>query len=447
MSMKHKVEARCFLVRHYWNTFRRYWRNRDQLGGDVFREYEAEFLPAALEIQEKPVSPTLRVTAKVLILLVVVAVGWAVLGHMDIVVSATGEIIPHDRTKTIASVETASVRGIHVVEGQSVKRGDLLVELDTSTADAEHDKAVVNSSEALLQIARAKALISALDTQQPPRLASVAGVSPQKLAETQHHLDGVYRDYVAKLQRIDGAIRRYTETLALATQRAADYKELAKNHDVPMHTYLEKEQERADLEGQLTDAKSQRSVLIAETRRQAYDARSEADRILGVSRQDAARNAVRSTLLKLRAPVDGVVQQLNVYTVGGVVQSAQPLMKIVPKEDTVEVEALIENKDVGFVEVGQVAAVKIDAYEYTKYGVINAKVVHVSPDAVKDEKRGLLYSVILQLDKPSITVKGRVMPLSSGMTVKADIKTGTRRVAEYFLSPLLQHKRESLNER
>ncbi|MDD2500168.1 MAG: HlyD family type I secretion periplasmic adaptor subunit [Geobacter sp.] len=447
MSFKHKTEARVFLLQHYWKTFQKYWKNRKQLGGELFREYEAEFLPAALEIQEKPVSPTLRVTAKVLVLLIGVTVCWAIFGHMDIVVSATGEVIPHERTKAIASVETASVRKIHVIEGQQVKRGDILIELDTSASDAEYDKAVVNSSEALLQIARSKALVASVDNQQPPKLAPVAGVSPRKMQETQHHLDGIYRDYIAKLQRIDSSIRRYTETLELATRRAADYKELAKNHDVPMHAYLEKEQERADLEGQLADARNQRMVLMAETRRQAYDARSEADRTLGVARQDAARNAARSTLLKLRAPIDGTIQQLNVYTIGGVVQAAQPLMKLVPKEDKVEVEAMIENKDVGFVESGQLAAVKIDAYEYTKYGVINAKVVHVSPDAVKDEKRGLLYSVILQLDKPTITVKGREMPLSSGMTVKADIKTGTRRVAEYFLSPLLQHKRESLNER
>ncbi len=122
-------------------------------------------------------------------------------------------------------------------------------------------------------------------------------------------------------------------------------------------------------------------------------------------------------------------------------------MKIVPKEDTIEVEAMLENKDIGFVEVGHIAAVKIDAFEYTKYGTIPARVVHVSSDAIKDEKKGLLYSVVLALDKSTISVKGHDMPLSAGMSVRADIKTGSRRVIEYFLSPLLQHKRESLNER
>lgn len=447
MSMKHKMEARAFLLKHYWNTFSRFWKSRDQLGGNLFKEQEAEFLPAALEIQEKPVSPTLRVTAKVLILFVIFLIGWAVFGHMDIVVNATGEVIPHDRTKTIAAVETASVKALHVVEGQAVKKGDVLIELDASESDAEHNKAKSNATEAILQIARSKAMIAAIESRKPPKLPPMAGIPAQKLLETQGHLDSQYRDFITKLQRTEGMIARYSEALPLITQQAKDYRELSKNHDVPVHAYLEKEQQRVDLEGQLNDAKNQRAALIAEVKRTAYDGRSDADRVLGAAQQDAARNAAHSKLLKLTSPVDGTVQQLTVFTIGGVVPAAQPLMKIVPKEDTVEVEAMLENKDIGFVDEGQVASVKVAAYEYTKYGVIPAKVIHVSRDAIKDEKRGLLYSVTLLLDKPTISVKGQDMPITAGMSVNVDIKTGTRRVIEYFLSPLIQHKRESLNER
>lgn len=447
MSMKHRLEARGFLLKHYGKTFAHYWKNRKQLGGNLFKEQEAEFLPAALEIQEKPVSPTLRITAKVLIALIIVLVGWAVFGQMDIVVNATGEIIPHNRTKTIASVETASVRALHVVEGQAVRQGDLLIELDTSAPDAEHDKAVSNETEARLQIARCRAMIAAIESRTTPRLHAISGISPQKLREAQNYLDGQFRDFMARLHRVEGSITRYSESLALIAQRVADYKELAQNHDVPMHAYLEKEQERTDLEGQLNDAKNQRTALIAEAKRNAYDGQADADKILGQARQDALRNAAHSKLLNLTAPIDGTVQQLVAYTVGGVVPAAQPLMKIVPKQDKIEVEAMLENKDIGFIEVGQPAAVKIDAFEYTKYGVIPARVVHVSSDAIKDEKKGLLYSVILALDKSSISGNGHDMPLGTGMSVRADIKTGSRRVIEYFLSPLLQHKRESLNER
>jgi len=115
-----------------------------------------------------------------------------------------------------------------------------LIELDASAADAEHDKAQSTATEASLQIARSKAMIAAIENRRPPQISNIAGIPKQKLLETQGHLESQYRDFITKLQRIEGAIARYSETLALATKRAADYKELAQNHDVPMHTYLEK---------------------------------------------------------------------------------------------------------------------------------------------------------------------------------------------------------------
>jgi hemolysin D len=447
MSVKHKLAAYAELVRHYRQIFRHHWQNRHHLGENIFKEDEAEFLPAALSLQERPVSPTLRLTAKILMALVAFLLLWSVFGRMDIVVSAAGKIISRERTKSIASVEVASVTALHVVEGQAVKKGELLIELDASAADAEHDKAMNSVTEAMLQIARAKAMIEAVDRLKPPRLGPVAGVEPARLQEAQLHLTGQYQDFLARLRRLDGAIARYSQALPLATQQALDYKDLSQTRDVAVHAYLEKEQARVDLEGQLVEAENQRAALLAETRRAAYDAQAEGEKIIGAARQDALRAKAHSRLLKLTSPVDGTVQQLMVHTIGGVVPAAQPLMVIVPEEDRLEVEAMLENKDVGFVEEGQVAAVKIDAFEYTKYGTIPARVVHVSRDAIKDEKRGLIYSVIIALDKSAVSVKGREMELSAGMSVRVDIKTGTRRVIEYVLSPLIQHAKESLHER
>lgn len=448
MNLRHRAAAYGVLLRRYGQVFKSSWKNRDRLKENLFREDEAEFLPAVLSIQEKPVSPALRLTTKVLVLLVLVILGWSIFGRMDIVVNVVGEVIPHERTKTIASVEISVVRAIHVTEGQVVKKGDLLVELDASTADAERDKALVTESEAALQSCLSRGMIEAIESGRPPQMpASLPGVSAGRLAEARHQLDSQFRDFTTKLQRLEGAITRYAEALPLVAQQARDYKELAENHDVPMHAYLEKEHQRVEVEGQLVDAKNQKEALIAEIRRTAYDHKAEAVKIIGAARQDVRKNEVRSRYLQLTAPVDGTVQQLTLYTVGGVVAPAQPLMKIVPREDNVEVAAMLENKDVGFVVEGQAAAVKIDAFDYTKYGVLPARVAHVSRDAIKDEKRGLLYSVVLALDKTTIRTKDREVPIGPGMSVRADIKTGNRRVFEYFLSPLVQHTRESLNER
>jgi hemolysin D len=163
--------------------------------------------------------------------------------------------------------------------------------------------------------------------------------------------------------------------------------------------------------------------------------------------QEHLKADTRGKLMKLTSPVDGTIQQLGVHTVGGVVTPAQPMMVIVPRDNALEVEAFVENKDVGFVKAGQDAEVKIETFQYTKYGTIHAKVISVSHDAINDEKRGLIYLARVKMDRSTINVDGSEVNLSPGMAVSAEVKTGKRRVIEYFLSPLLQYGHESLRER
>lgn len=447
MSLKFRVQAYKELLHRYKAIFAHHWQHRHQFSGKLLAEHEAEFLPAALSLQAKPVSPAVRLLAKTMMALVAVLIAWSILGKIDIVVNAAGKVIPNGYTKTIASVDVASVRALYVEEGKQVKAGDILIELDSSASDAERDKATGDHAMAFLQAARAKALIEAIDGGRPPHFPPIDHVPADKWQAEQLHLEGQYRDHVAKLKRIEGDIAHYREALPLATQRAADYKALLSDHDVSYHAWLEKEQGRVDLASQLSDAKNQRNALIAETRRIAYDQLTEGNKAAAAFQQDALRSDAHSKLLKLTAPVDGTVQQLDVHTVGGVVSAAKPLMQIVPIETRVEVEAFFENKDVGFVQEGHTAEVKIDAFEYTKYGTVTGKVTHVSRDAIADEKKGLIYSTKITLDKSTIAVEGKEMPLSAGMSVNVEIKTGERRIIEYVLSPLMRHKRESLNER
>lgn len=447
MSLRHRTQAWGGLLRRYGSAFAYFWRLRHGMRSNFFNQQEAEFLPAGLSLQEAPDSATLKWTARLLMALVAFALLWAVFGRVDIVVNANGKIIPSARTKTIGSVDVASVRALHVAEGQEVHAGDLLVELDSSSSDAEHDKAAEALVQARLQVARSQAMLDALDRPHAPKLGTVAGVSREQLQLAQLHLDGQYQDFQARLSRIDGDIASYGAALPLATRRALDYKALSGDHTVSEHAWLEKEQARVDLEGKWLDATNQRAALIAQTRKEAHDALTEGQKIVAASTQDLRRAGEHSKLLKLTAPVDGTVQQLTLHTVGGVVPAAQPLMQIVPRENVVEVEAYLHNKDVGFVQAGQEAAVKIEAFDYTKYGTVEARVKHVSQDAITDEKQGLVYAVKIALEKNTIFVDGKHLPLSAGMSVDVEIKTGTRRVIEYVLSPLMQHQREALHER
>jgi hemolysin D len=402
-----------------------------------FKAHEAEFLPAALSIQAQPVSPAGRWVARMLMLLMVVVLAWSMLGHVDIIVNAQGNIIPDGHTKSISSVEVASVRTLNVKEGQAVKAGEVLIELDTRVSDSERDKSEGDRQTAWLQAERSRSLLRAIDTGQTPSLHLTSqqslAIDPHRVQDAQRHLQDQWRDYQAKLMRLEGQIIHYRQALPLAMQRAQDYAELAKSNDVSQHAWLEREQLRIELEGQLTNARDQLAAVIADTRKTAQEALNEANRLAASSAQDVHKATVRGELLKLVSPVDGTVQQLTVHTVGGVVPAAQALMQVVPRLATVEMQAFIENK--------------IDAFEYTKYGTIAGKVSHVSKDAIQDEKKGLIYSVRVILLQPTMSVNDQTVALSPGMTGSVEIKTGTRRVIEYVLSPLLQQGRESFHER
>jgi hemolysin D len=447
MSAKHRLQAWAQLASRYGSVFMHAWRERHSSANRFLNEDEAAFLPAALAIQQKPLSATVRWTGRTLMGLVAFTVLWACVGTIDIIVTATGKVVPSSRTRTITSVDVAVVRALHVQEGQQVKAGDVLLELDASATDAERDKAVGDAGTSVLEVARSRAMIDAVDGKRAPRLSQVTGVTSTQWQAAESGLESQWRDFQAKLGRFDDAITQYSQDLPLAVQRADDYKQLLRNHDVSEHAWIEKEQARIDLRGQLDDARNQRAALIAQTRKEAHDALDEGAKADASSRQDARRAGEHSKLMTLVTPVDGTVQQLTVHTVGAAVPAAQPLMMVVPKEMQVEVEAFLENKDIGFVTEGQAAEVKIDAYEYTKYGTIPAHVTHVSRDAIQDDKKGLIYAVKITLARPFIRVEGRMVPVTAGMSSTVEIKTGSRRVIEYVLSPLVQHVHEALSER
>ncbi|RAN48068.1 membrane protein [Herbaspirillum rubrisubalbicans] len=447
MSLHHRSQAWMALLLRYRRRFLQAWRDRHLQPEGFFNQQEAEFLPAALSLQEAPDSPSLRWTARLLVAMVLLALVWSLIGQIDIVVSANGKVIPSARTKTIASVEVASVRAILVHEGQFVQAGQVLLELDASSSDAERDKAADAVAQARLQAARAAAMMQAVQQLRAPELQEVAGVSAPQWESVRRQLQGQYQDFRARLDRFDDEIVRYTNALRLASQRANDYQELMADHTVSRHAWLEKEQARVDLQGQLTDARNQRAALLAQTQKEAHDSRLEAEKIIEAAQQDQRRADEHSKLLHLTAPVAGTVQQLNVHTIGGVVPAAQPLMQIVPEDGEIEVEAWLDNKDVGFVEVGQEVEVKVDAFDYTKYGTVAGRVVQVSRDAIQDEKKGLVYSSRILLSRNTLGVDGRLLPLAAGLAVNVGIRTGSRRVIEYALSPLLRHQKEALHER
>jgi hemolysin D len=473
--LAHRAGAFADLLRRYRDVLLHAWSQRAEMDCRRHSAAEAEFLPAALALQESPVSPAPRAAMALLIGFAALAVAWAVLGRIDIVAVGQGRVVPGGRTKTIQPLEYGIVRRIHVTEGQSVKAGDTLVELDATSAVADIDQLQANLSSLRLQSERGRALLESVRGGRAVAMKAVPGADAARMAEARRLYEGQLAEHHAKAANLDAEIaKRGAElvsnqalvhklelTLPMARQRADDYKALLAEDIVSQHQWLEREQQRVEQEGDLANLRSriregeaalratqaQRESLQAETARVGLDLVNEAQQKIAALEQDRIKAQSRARQLRLTAPVDGVVQQLAVHTLGGVVTPAQALMVVVPREPVVEVEAFLENKDIGFVNDGQRAEVKVEAFEYTRYGTVPARVLHVSNDAVQDEKKGLVYTMRVALDRADIQVEGKALPLSPGMAVTVEVRTGQRRVIEYFLSPLLQHASESLHER
>jgi len=366
------------------------------------------------------------------------------------------------------------VRQILVQDGQRVVAGELLMELDLTQAAADADSARSAKINDQLAMARSQALLNAQKTQHAPTVALVAGASVEEQQQAQHFADGQYREYQdkfasaqaelakreAELDNTNKEIAKLVATAPLAREQANNYQVLLAEKYVAKNDYLDKEQnalgQEHELEAlrshahQLSAAMVQQRAEIASTtsqfRRDKLDLLDKATQQFEQDGNNETKAQTRQKLLSLTAPVAGTVQQLSVHTLGGVVTSAQAVMEIVP-DDAVEVEVSIENKDIGFVDVGQDTVVKLEAFPYTEYGYLTGKVISVSNDAVPDKKLGLTFMAHVKLSRNRIYAHDKWVALTPGMAVTAEIKTGTRSVAHYFLDPLVQTSQESMRER
>jgi hemolysin D len=460
------------------------WAHRAELAGPARLADEVAFLPAALSLQDTPVHPAPRRLAWGLMVLFVVALVWSIVGQVDIVAVAPGRIIVSDRTKLIQPLEASVVRKIWVKDGDRVQAGQVLIELDPTMASADKANLHEQRKAQISEITRTSAMLKMLLNQEqtidlrqglmansPPDLALDAAFQAQMQAQFQSE----WQDVRAKLGKLDAeANRRQAEmatinetiaklqaTIPLAQTREADFKNLVSEGFISSHATQDKTRERIELERDLATqrAKSIEAVSAlketeqakasfkAETQRLINDRQAQAGSKLQQLTQDQNKATQREKQTQLMAPVAGVIQQLVVHSVGGVVTSAQPLMIVVPDTTEVTAEISIANQDIGFVNPGQIAEVKLETFSYTKYGTVVAKVDVVTADAVTDEKKGSYYPATLTLKQKDMLIDGKRIPISPGMNITAEIKTGKRRVIEYLLSPVQRAGSESLRER
>jgi hemolysin D len=466
------------LLTRYLRVFGASWAARDQLAPSARTPLERQFLPAALEILDTPAPALPRAIIWTVILGLAFSLAWATIGRIDEIAVATGKVIAADKTKVIQPAETAVVKRILVADGQIVKSGQVLIELEAAATATAAETARTREAlmAARLEAARYEALAhAARGTASSASFSAPKGAARPLVDAETRAMASLYQEHRAKLAALDAEIAKRTaeaasaqelvtklqQTLPIAQRRAQDYRNLVEQKFISEHGYLEKEQARIEQERDLAfnearvrelkagidEVRSRRESQIAEFDRTAVNAKVDADKRALLLEQELVKNETREKQQVLISPVDGTVQQLAIHTIGGVVTPAQALMVIAPSEYQAEIEATLENKDVGFVKVGQHAEVKVETFPFTRYGTLPGTVSYVSQDDAPDEKRGLLFQARVKLERGTLRVDERDVTLSPGMAVTAEITTGRRRVIDFFLDPVRKVANEGLRER
>lgn len=444
--------------------------SRYKLQNEMRRDYE--FMPATIEVLDRPPAPFSRAMLIFIVIFFTFLIGWAFFAKMDIVVNALGVVIPKGKVKVVQPLEPGIITDIHVRDGQLVKKGDLLVSMDNKDSLTDINTITIELTKSELIILRLNAQLN--DDASlfiPPE--NISGKSIQlhrdllehSLAAQKDHLDTltmeIQRCY-AEREATRSNFARLTESLPLSRELYDKKSTLARRQLIPKAELLQAQIDISDV---------QYNLLAAESRLEEIDARLERAKeelelaktknrrdLLGqLTEVGSKRLNLRDQLIKaenkqmhceLRAPAAGVVQQLAVNTIGGVVTAAQPLMVIVPIDGGLEIEAKVLNKDIGFIVSDQIVSVKVTAYPFTRYGDLTGTIEWVARDAVIDKKLGPSYPIRVAVDTyelPNI-VNGRQGMISPGMTVTADVKVGQRRVIDYFLGPIFRYKDKSLRE-
>jgi hemolysin D len=462
---------------------------------------EREFLPAALEIVDTPPSPVGRAIGFTIILVAIAAIAWACIGKVDIIATASGRIVPAGKTKIVQPADTGIVTAIHVADGDHVKAGDTLIELNSNQVSADRDRFVRDLLQANLNLARLRGLAATLpgtpgEGKKPNLVDPPKDASKEDLALTQAAMRAQAANENAKLadldQQIEAKQAEAAEAAANAQKLQASLPMLADQEQLLRTMRDQKIGSKLDwyqVNQQLIEQKHEIGVLAhrkeaAEAAQRALreqraaaatqyqmEILSELDKVRAQASElnaELAKSQQRVSQNVLLAPIAGTVQQLAIHTIGGVVTPAESLLAIVPHDDSLVVEAAVQNRDVGFISAGQTVRIKVEAFNFTLYGLIEGKVLSVTRDAVQqsndnkgknnnsqnegdptatDGQSGPVYMARIALDQDWMMTENGKVQLTPGMAVTAEIQTGERRLISYLLSPLVRHVSESMRER
>lgn len=469
-----------------------------------------EFLPAALEILEMPASPVRTAFLYFICILATSTLLWTWFGTFDIVSTAQGKIQPTGRVKVVQSLEIGRTRSVPVSNGMSVKAGDIVVELDDAQIRTEEDSANASLQAYRAEVARRGAVLSTISDwqkqgiwdgqRQVPGPLTFADTIPEairlreqliyradmtQLGSALDNLDATVKQRQAEIDSLTDSIASQKALVTTLTERVTMRSDLIASQAGSRAQVIDalQSQQEAMTElttqaGQLSAARAALNVATSEGAKlvDSFIAdnstkQSDAARRVDELEQQVIKAEKRRKSMTIPSPIDGTIQMSAITTVGQVVTAGAELMRIVPANATLEVEAYLPNRDIGFVAAGQPAVIKVEAYPFTRFGLIEGRVTRVATDAIPEpdaqqveaaaakelqstiptgnvqRMQNLVFPVTVTPDKTTIHVDGKDMPLTPGMAVTVEIKTGKRRILEYLFSPLAEISSQAMGER
>ena len=429
---------------------------------------EHEFKPILAEIETRPLNPLGRFIFWVLIGIILFFSIWLYMGKVDIVVSARGKLVPDGEIKIVQTLDTGVLSKINFKAGDHVKKGDVLVEIDPSTTEPALESALKNLNHLSIETDRMRATIHGepfspdakkfgrdVSTVQGEIFRSTRDAYAKRIEAKHRELDKtdeqvkslwvekakheslltVSHDKLKRLELVKDIVA--TETYENARNEVID-------HEKSIESIHYKLSELKHYKKQITDEiayekenfKDTHLKELADKQRQLNEIRAEIDRIGFMNRKQ-----------RIESPIDGYINELYIHTLGGVVTPAQKILSIVPDNTALVVESFVMNKDAGFVEKNMPVSIKIDAFDFQKYGMIDGEVVQISKDSIIDEKLGPVYKVVVKPTKTWLMVDGKKTEITSGMTLSSEVNVGKRRIIEFFIYPLIKYLDEGMSVR
>lgn len=433
----------------------------------------------------KITSPTLHASIWFTIFVFVAIVVMACVFKVEVVARGQGKVVPVSRVQVVQPEFDGKITAIHVRNGSDVRQGDVLIELDTTDAEAELNTITAEMARLQIERARITALVSGIDgggiqsgifaENALHTFAENADTGHDFYAEQSRLLSAEIDDLQATMSQIAARIVSNTQSvsvtqantarieaaIAIQTERLEVAQGLLDRGTSSRSAYLDVqeaftalEKEREVYLRELDQKRSQETALLAERRsivtaqrNQIYQRRSEIEARLATLEEQLRTAERRVIAAQLTAPMDGVVDQLDVFTIGAVARGGEQLLRVVPEDQDVEIEAIFTNNDIGFVEIGQQANINLDAYPSERFGFVKGVVSDVAADATEATEGVWAFAVRIRTEENKLTSGSEEFSLRPGMTGTIDITTDKRRLISYFFAPVFETIQESLGER